>query len=767
MNRFHRLLLLAPGALLLAQPAAHAQKTTPHLGYVYPAGGRQNTKFLVTIGGQYLNLASDVLVSGGGVRAVILKNERQLNKKEQDDLKEALETLLTKRKSGTNLTTAEIAAANEMKRKLTQFGRKPANPALGEFVTLQFSISGDATPGNREVRLRTPLGLSNPLLFRVGQLPEYTKEDWKSLPASKFNPDPKITPHPPEVNVALPAIMNGQIPPGGADRYRFHATEGKSLVVSVSARELIPYLPDAVPGWFQATLGLYDTKGRELAYDDDFRFNPDPVLHYKIPKSGDYVVEIKDSIFRGREDFVYRLAIGELPFITSIFPLGGPAGAQTTVELKGWNLPATKLTLDDINKSPGSFPVSVRTNEYISNVAPFAVSDLPEILERENNNDPALAQAVTLPVIINGRIETSGDDDVFRFEGQAGDEIVAEVTARRLNSPLDSVLKLTDAAGKQLAANDDTEDKGSGLETHHADSYLRATLPTNGTFHIHVGDTQRKGGSEYAYRLRLSPPRPDFELRIVPSSVSLRGGMSTPLTVFALRKDGFTNAIALVLKNAPAGLVLSGGGVPAGLDKSQITLTASPSLGAQSFAMTLEGQATIQGKTLVRPAVPAEDMMQAFAYRHLVTSKELRVVRLDGFLKKANGGKASTPNVPDIKITSPLPVKIPAGGTAKVQLSVPFNKYAGQMQFELHEPPEGISIQKSSRTDDAVEIVLEGDATKAKPGLKGNLIVNIVITRTAPAEKEKKKQAQRSFSPGVLPAIPFQIVPATTEPKSN
>ena len=32
------------------------------------------------------------------------------------------------------------------------------------------------------------------------------------------------------------------------------------------------------------------------------------------------------AIYRGREDFVYRITIGELPFVTSIFPLGGRAG---------------------------------------------------------------------------------------------------------------------------------------------------------------------------------------------------------------------------------------------------------------------------------------------------------------------------------------------------------------------------------------------------------------------------------------------------------
>jgi hypothetical protein len=33
-----------------------------------------------------------------------------------------------------------------------------------------------------------------------------------------------------------------------------------------------------------------------------------------------------------------------LPFITSIFPLGGRAGAKTSVDVQGWNLPVTRLT---------------------------------------------------------------------------------------------------------------------------------------------------------------------------------------------------------------------------------------------------------------------------------------------------------------------------------------------------------------------------------------------------------------------------------------
>jgi hypothetical protein len=112
-------------------------------------------------------------------------------------------------------------------------------------------------------------------------------------------------------------------------------------------------------------------------------------------------------------------------------------------------------------------------------------------------------------VIVNGRIDRPNDQDVFRFEGRAGQQIIAEVDACRLDSPLDSVLELTDAAVKRLAFNDDHEDKARTLETHHADSLIEFTLPADGTYFLRMKDVQQQGGPEYAYRLRISPPRPD------------------------------------------------------------------------------------------------------------------------------------------------------------------------------------------------------------------------------------------------------------------
>ncbi len=49
----------------------------------------------------------------------------------------------------------------------------------------------------------------------------------------------------------------------------------------------------------------------------------------------------------------------------------------------------------------------------------------------------------------------------------------------------------------------------------------------------------------------------------------------------------------------------------------------------RAFSLQIEGVAGSKEKTIVRLAVPAEDRMQAFLWRHLVPAKDLRVLVYD------------------------------------------------------------------------------------------------------------------------------------------
>jgi hypothetical protein len=316
-----------------------------------------------------------------------------------------------------------------------------------------------------------------------------------------------------------------------------------------------------------------------------------------------------------------------------------------------------------------------------------------------------------------------------------------------LNSPVDSALRLTDASGAQLAFNDDFEDKGAGLETHHADSYLRAKLPVDGTYFLHLSDTQHQGGPDCAYRLRVSEPRPDFELRVVPSSINPRGSAVVPLTIYALRRDGFSNAIELVLKDAPEGSALGGARIPADQDQIRFTLTLPARPASEPVAISLQGLAKINGAEVIRPTVPADDLMQAFAYRHLVAANELKIAP---HIRPLGGVRA--------RISSALPIRIPTSGTARVQLTSVPAKFADNYQIELDEPPAGISLEGVVTNQLGVEVLLHCDGAKVKPGLEGNLILNVLQNANSTAAPKGPRAANQKRAPvGILPALPFRI----------
>ncbi|NQU12442.1 hypothetical protein HQ590_16725, partial [bacterium] len=364
----------------------------------------------------------------------------------------------------------------------------------------------------------------------------------------------------------------------------------------------------------------------------------------------------------------------------------------------------------------------------------------------EPNNERRSAQRVELPLIVNGRIDRPGDWDVFRLKGRAGEEITAEIQARRLRSPVDSLLKLTDKDGRILAANDDYVDKGAGLTTHHADSKLSFQFPANGIYWLHVGDTQHKGGTDYSYRLRISPRRRDFELRVVPSRLCADAGSSIAFTVYALRRDGFSGEITLALQDAESGFALGGGWIPADQDKVRLTLTLPRISRTKAYRLHMAGSAMVDGEEIRRSAVPAEDMMQAFLWRHLVP--------MDEWVATVNG--ARRPLGPPARVLAKEPVRIPAGGNAQVRIAVPGGTSGEQIQVELIEPPEGITVQEVSHEEECVSIVLCADVATVTPGLQGNLIAKAFKEKSVP-DRNGKEQPNQRISLGTLPAIPFKI----------
>ncbi|MDR3197066.1 MAG: PPC domain-containing protein [Planctomycetaceae bacterium] len=523
--------------------------------------------------------------------------------------------------------------------------RKPKE-TLNQGVLVEITIDPDTIPGDRDLRLISGNGISPPVRFLVGTAPEIselepndsavspldTLEIWKRREAPKTIR--QLEP------LELPIVINGRIRAADVDRFQFKAETGQHLVIGVRARYLVPYLADAVPGWFQAAVSLYAPDGKKMEDAASFRFDPDPVLCVDIPKTGVYTLEIQDSLFRGRDDFVYRVSIGELPLVTSVFPLGGRLGSSVNADITGHNLPEKNILLDIKHGESGICEKSFLGKSWLSYPVRYAADDLPEYLESEPNNNIKQAEKISLPVIVNGQISEQNDIDYFSFEGQKGSRLVLDVAARSLYSPLDACIELIGTDGKIIAANDDragSDGMNIGLETHHADPYLNVELPADGIYTVRCFNTLKRGSPEFGYRLRISPPQEDFAVYCEPSSLFFNN-KTQPVKIRVFRKDGFNGEIRLRLPelSEQAGFQLEEVRIPAGTadetNETTATLTLLPKYNGKPAEIILEAVAVINGKEKCHTVIPVDDFEQAFIYHHFVPANALVVTKPKGRL---------------------------------------------------------------------------------------------------------------------------------------
>jgi hypothetical protein len=206
--------------------------------------------------------------------------------------------------------------------------------------------------------------------------------------------------------------------------------------------------------------------------------------------------------------------------------------------------------------------------------------------------------------------------------------------------------------------------------------------------------------------------------------------------------------IELNLKDAPAGFIVSGGRIPAGCDMIDITLAAPYKPSVSTFALTFQGQAKIAGQTVTRQAVPADDRMQAFLFRHLVPTQQLLVA----VLKK--GGR-----LPIVNLVGRGPVRLKPGGSAEVKLTMPGKRGAMTkgIKLALHQPPEGITLGNVKILPRGLSFVLKAEKDALAKGFEGNLIVEALREYTPKGKKGQPAKAKKKYSVGALPAIPVVV----------
>ena len=557
---FTGMLALACGSTLAAS----------HIGFLMPSGARQDSRVEIIVGGQGFWGSHGVHISGGGVTVEKVSYIRNLPNIGGTQ-RRYYNQILRQFHDGKPITAKKPESTegwrnhsfHERLTELTPCERDimyqawfvpknslQASPAIAGRVIVVLKIDKDAKPGVREFRLADRNGtLSNPLKFFISDVPEVREDYFPFPPAVRSIPE-----------IPIPSAVNGQIMPGETDQYTFKAAKGEEITFKLYGRFFNPFIGDGVPGHFQAVLEVFDAQKKSLAYADDYYFDPDPVLTFKAPADGVYTLKIRDAIYRGREDFVYRVEAFKGKYNPP------PVQAPNFAGLKVLDMCGLKVT----------------------GIQPH-------------------------PIAIKNTIKTPAGND-YRIKLKKDEEVVLEVFARRLGLPPDTVVKVYDKSGKMLAFNDDTDRFKAGTVLHNtADSLLYFTAPADGVYRINVSDTAKACGEDYKYFLRIDHKRPRFAVYSTPSFLRLEGDGANKIKLQVERFDQYNGPIKLKVLSPAKSRIVGADTIPANCSEAYITITGEHQKHRPVEELIIEASC---GKFKTR-VIAGNEAMQAFAYTHI------------------------------------------------------------------------------------------------------------------------------------------------------
>jgi hypothetical protein len=587
-----------------------------------------------------------------------------------------------------------------------QIERLPGGSATA--CPVKLTIAPNAEAGTREIRLVTRNGVSNGAQLWVGRYPAAREKEPNDRMAEA------------QALPSFPVTVDGQVDKAAdVDRYPFQVAAGETWVFSINAAQhrsdLDPYLT------------LFDSRGRSIAFAME-TFGKDPRLVHTFAAAGKYTVEVRDSLFRGGAGYTYRLSLGKLPVVTRWSPLGGRRGQTVQVALAGINLGATKELQVALPGEAGrsSFRVTPDTAQGPANPIDLLIEDQPEVEEHEPNNEvKAAVRTPALPLRASGRIDAKGDRDLFAFTATEKQALSVDLQARRIGSRLDSVIRVLDATGKELASNDDAVGR---------DSRLTFTAPAAGEYFAEVRSLSGKGGDDYFYLLRIgAPPTPDFALSVTPDNPTAPAGGAVVLTVTADRR-GYAGDIQLRAENLPAGITVSAGTLRSGQNSAILTLTAAAGTPLAYTPVRIVGTAGIGGQGVARVAVGQERFQPPLATPAQAQNRETEL------LVAATG-----PEPPYLLTAMPAVSEIRAG--EKLELTVKCSRKAPYKEAVV------VTVVGLPPNVTASALTINGDKTEGK----------LTLSSTGKAPVGPAMIAIQGTAKTVLvatPAIPLTLLPA-------
>jgi hypothetical protein len=416
--------------------------------------------------------------------------------------------------------------------------------ADGKKVKARLKIAPDCRLGVHGMRVRTASGITELRTFFVGALPNAKEKE----PNSDFSAPQAIT---------LNSTVAGRVDNEDVDYYVFEAKKGQRISVEIEAMRLGLTI-------FDSYIAILDDARFELAASDDSALLlQDSTCQAIAPKDGKYYVQVRESSYGGNGNCHYRLHVGTFPRPSAVYPAGGKAGVELEIRYIGDAAGAKKETIKVPAEHVDDYALFMKDD---AGVAPsgnvFRISPYDNTLETEPNDRQNQATVGVAPGVFNGIISKPGDIDYFRFKATKGQTLEIECYARRLRSPLDSVMGIRHFGGGGIAGNDDSRGP---------DSYFRFTAPETKEYVISVRDHLRSGGEDFVYRIELTPVKPKLSLAIprVARYSQARQSIAVP------RGNRYTALISASRQNFGGDLALTAASLPPGVSIECETMPSS------------------------------------------------------------------------------------------------------------------------------------------------------------------------------------------------
>lgn len=406
-----------------------------------------------------------------------------------------------------NFSGSGLGHASNLWTSFNGTARRIAN-TNSEVASFSIECPADES-GIHAAQLIGPGGASNFQLLMIDELKgEHHLDQHRSLDS--------------RLKISPPAAVDCRLKPGKIDYYEFSARDDELFSIEVIAHR--------VGSQMDPVVRVLDSAGRELAFcDDEDGVWKDARFQFRAPAAGVYTIAVHDVGYGGGRSYFYRLRITHDPLIWFTFPLLDTAEA----------MPVERVGIGTRPRSAGS-PANPSSAQ--------SVNSLPLLIEREPNDARASVAAVTAPAIVNGKIGTSRDLDLYAFVVSQDQKLVFQSQTRSLGSPCDLALRIKDASGSVLAQSD------LSLP---GDAALTNAFAEPGIYTLEVSELSGGAISNLPYRIRIQQFVPGFAASSEKNLLNLQIGESTKAKISVARFD-YEGPIEFDLEPPVAGLTIEG-----------------------------------------------------------------------------------------------------------------------------------------------------------------------------------------------------------------